>query len=398
MIFMYDRFVFLSIKQYDNYVIDISEKDYKKMLNSIKKLKEKYNGEILKLYSLEKLNSIEFDFFKQRKFIEQHKQIILSIINDVLKIYRNELNNLIVVFLSGSFARGTNKMSSDIDLHFFYKNDNYNYIYEEIVSYIISRIVNKSRDCIDPTFIFNIESDNKSMITNKMNNSKLTIILKYKKKEIKYSYKYGKKRRFYLQYINTRNINKLFDYLNNEVIKHNNEWCHCFEIIQGKFFFNKLYGKMYNKELNIISDNYINNKIHTLIKKIKASKKEVITNSISQYKNYYQSKTFEWIYEYISILRFVLIKENNVTKYLNLLGIYDEIENNSKFDKNVLIEIYRYMWSLEKLSIYCYENRISYGLHNSDRINYSTEELDGKLKLLKGVILSDLERLGRLYE
>ena len=175
---MYNRFDFFSIEQYDNYVIDINEKDYKKMLKSIKKLKEKYNVEILKLYTIEKLNSKEFDFFKQRKFIEQHKQILLSIINDVLKIYKNEFNDLSVVFLSGSFARGTNKMSSDIDLHFFYKNDNYNYVYEEIVSYIISRVVNKSRDCIDPTFIFNIESENKAMITNKMNKNKLTIILK----------------------------------------------------------------------------------------------------------------------------------------------------------------------------------------------------------------------------
>ena len=37
---MYNRFDFFSIEQYDNYVIDINEKDYKKMLKSIKKLEE----------------------------------------------------------------------------------------------------------------------------------------------------------------------------------------------------------------------------------------------------------------------------------------------------------------------------------------------------------------------
>lgn len=395
---MNSKFNFFSIEQYDNYIIDINEKDYKKILKSIKKLKEKYNVEIHKLYTIEKLNSKKFDFFKQRKFVEQHKQIMLNIINDVLKIYKNELRDLSVVFLSGSFARGTNKMSSDIDLHFFYKNDNYNYIYEEIVSYIISRVVNKSRDCIDPTFIFNIETENKAMITNKMNKTKLTIILKYKKKEIKYSYKYGKKRRFYLQYTNTRDINRLFDYLNNEMIKHNNEWCHCFKIIKGQHFFNKLYDKMYEKELKFIRNNYIKNKIYTLIKRIESNKKEVITNSISQYKNYYQSKTFECLYEYISIIRFILIKEKNVTKYLNLIEMYDKIKDNSKIDKSILIEIYKYMWSLEKLSIYCYENKINYGLHNNDMINYSTIELDKKLESLKKLILNDLERLVKLYE
>lgn len=56
------------------------------------------------------------------------------------------------------------------------------------------------------------------------------------------------------------------------------------------------------------------------------------------------------------------------------------------------------MWNLEKLSVYCYENKINYGLHNDDKIDYSTEELDKNLELLKNQILNDLERLGGLYE
>ena len=323
---------------------------------------------------------------------------MINIINDVLKIYNEELNDLSVVFLSGSFARGTNKMSSDVDLHFFYKNDSYNYIYEEIICYIISRVINKSRDCIDPTFIFNIQSENKTMITSKMDKSKLRVILKYKNNEIKYSYKNGKKRRFYLQYTNTRDINKLFNYLNNETNKHNEEWCHCFEVIKGKNIFNNLYDKMYIQEQNLINNDYISNKINALKETIKVGRRNIINNSISQYKNYYQSKTFEWIYEYISIIRFILIKENRIVKYLNLLDIYDMIEEKSIINKNILIEIYKYMWNLEKLSVYCYENKINYGLHNDDIIDYSTKELDKNLELLKNQILNDLERLGGLYE
>lgn len=186
-------FNFYNISQYDSYVININKKDYEKMQNCIAELNEKYNGKIKKLYQIEKNNTKEFDFNNQRKFIITHKQLLINVIKDVLKIYNEELNNLSVVFLSGSFARGTNKMSSDVDLHFFYNNDSYNYIYEEIVSYIISRVINKSRDCIDPTFIFNIQSENKTMITSKMDKRKLRVILKYKSKEIKYSYKNGKK-------------------------------------------------------------------------------------------------------------------------------------------------------------------------------------------------------------
>lgn len=391
-------FDFNKINQYDTYIININKKDYEKMQECIYNLTKKYNIIIKKLYQTEKNYTKEFHFNNQRKFIISHKKLLINIINDVLKIYNEELNDLSVVFLSGSFARGTNKMSSDVDLHFFYKNDSYNYIYEEIISYIISRVINKSRDCIDPTFIFNIQSENKTMITSKMDKSKLRIILKYKNKEIKYSYKYGKKRRFYLQYTNTRDINKLFNYLNNEMNKYNEEWCHCFEVIKGKNTFNKLYDKMYIQEQNLVNNDYISNKINVLKETIKDSRKNIINKSISQYKSYYQSKTFEWLYEYISIIRFILIKENHIVKYLNLIDIYDMIEENSIINKNILIEIYKYMWNLEKLSVYCYENKINYGLHNDDVIGYSTKELDKNLELLKNQILNDLERLGGLYE
>lgn len=339
-----------------------------------------------------------FDFDNLRKFIISHKTLLINIITDVLNLYSDELKNLQVVFLSGSFARGTNKMSSDIDLHFFYKNNSYNYIYEEIVSYVISRVINKSRDCIDPTFIFNIQLNNKNAITNKMDKSKLNIILKYNDKEIKYSYNAGKKRRFYLQYTNTRDINKMFSYINNEINNHNEEWCHSFEIIKGKNIFDKLYNEIYIKEQNFINNAYISNKIKILKETIKDSKNNITNSFISQYKSYYQSKTFEWIYQYVSIIRFILIKENYIVKYLNLLDIYDIVKENTIINKDILVDIYKYMWNLEKLSVFCYENKINYGLHNNTLINYSTKELDENLETLKKKILNDIERLDKIYE
>lgn len=391
-------FDFLKISQYNKYVININQKDYEKILECVNKLKEKYNNELLSLYNLEKQNSKQFNFDNQKQFIIKHKKVLLEIINDVLNTYANELENLSVVFLSGSFARGTNKMSSDIDLHFFYKDNNYNYVFEEIVCYIISRVINKSRDSIDPTFIFNIQIKNKSMITSKMDKNKLSIILKYKKNEIKYSYKYGKKRRFYLQYTNTRDINELFNYLSDELINCNEEWCHCFEIIKGKEAFDNLYDKVYLKELMFINNSYINKKINLLINNIKKDKKNITNSFISEYKNYYQSTIFKYIYEYISIIRFILIKEKNTVKYLNLIDIYNLLQTKNEINKDIFIEIYKYMWNLEKLSLYCYENNINYGLHNNTVINYSTKELDEDLKVLKQNILKDLERLSKLYE
>ena len=85
-----------------------------------------------------------------------------------------------------------------------------------------------------------------------MDENKLNIILKYRNRWVKYSYKYGKKRRFYLQYMNSRNINKLFDFLSHELIRDNTEWCHCFEIIKGKNIFNEMSLENYNQINDII--------------------------------------------------------------------------------------------------------------------------------------------------
>lgn len=393
---MSNIFDFDKISYYNNYIINIDKNDYEKMQSCIAKLKKKYDSKIKILYQHEKNNTIEFNFDNQKCFILKHKQLLLDIIKDVLRIYSEELNDLNVVFLSGSFARGTNKMSSDVDLHFFYNNPNYNYMYEEIVSYIISRIINKSRDCIDPTFIFNIEDKNKIMVTSKMNNSKLKVILKYRNKEIKYTYKSGKKRRFYLQYINSRDINKLFDYLNCEINNDNYEWCHCFEIIKGKNAFNELYNNLYLDELKKINADYINIKINRLKEMINNKEINTIINSISQYKKNYQSKVFELIYEYVSIVRFILIKENYNVKFLNLFDIYDINDSKDIINRYLFMQIYQYMWSLEKLTVYCRENKINYGLHNSDIINYSTKELDESFSKLKDLILNDLERLKKI--
>lgn len=385
---------FSSIKQYNCYIIEISKEDFQKINNCISLLKNKYDKKILTLHNIEKEISKSFKLDNQIKFIKKQKDLLLEIILDVLKFYEKELDYISVVFLSGSFARGTNKMSSDIDLHFLYKNNNYNYIYEEIVCYIISRIVNKSRDSIDPTFIFNIQKENKNYITKKMDDTKLNIILKYKNQKIKYSYKYGKKRRFYLQYVNSRDIKDLFNYLSNQIKKQNYEWCHCFEILKGKNEFEQMYNSLYQLESDLINADYIKQKIKLLRNNIVSLKEQKNKNAISEYKKYYQSEIFKLIYEYVSIIRFILIKENIEIKYLNLIEILNLISKKNLIEKNIFIQIYKYMWNLEKLAIYCYENKINYGLHNDDRINFSTTNLDKNWKILKDLILNDLERLG----
>lgn len=388
-----------NISQNSKYIFEVDDLQFKKINYVISELRNKYYSFINGLYIEECKNSNQYDFYKLRILINKQKKLIISIINDVINCYKDELSNIECIFLSGSYARGTNKMASDLDLHIFYKNDNYNFLYEEIVSYIISRIINKSRDSIDPTFILNFSQNYKNDVTNVMTKNKLEISICSNKKQINYSYCSGKKRRFYLQYNNSRDINILKNYIIGEINKENLEWTHCFEILYGKQRFNKIYDSIYNQEKKKINYEYILIRINKLKQQINLLEFEKSERKISEIKKYFQSKIFEIIYEYISILRFKLINEGYNVKFINLYEIYDFLQLNNDDRKEIVILIYKYLWVLRKLTIYCHKNNINYGLHNHQYINYNLNDLILEWNTLKERIILELEKMEcEIYE
>ena len=381
-----------NITQNNRYRFEINNDEFNKINHIIHKLKNKYSKEINNLYFLEREESNEYDFYKLRKLIEKQKKLIINIINDVLNDYKDHLKNIECIFLSGSYARGTNKMASDIDLHIFYKNDHYNFFYEEIICYIISRIINKSRDCIDPTFILNFSDSYKKYVTSKMSKGKLKITISCLNKKINYSYKEGKKRRFFLQYNNSRDIQTLDKYIRKEIKKGNLEWLHCFEMIYGEKTFNKMYDEIYDIERAMINKKYIIKRITKLKDKLNQLKLNPKEKKISKIKKDYQSTAFDAIYEYVSILRLKWLYNKYNIKYINLYDMYDFMKK-SNIDNNIFDEIYKYMWTLRNLTIYCYDNHINYGLHNDEVVDYNLEKLNKEWEKLKEMILLNLDEM-----
>ena len=171
------------------------------------------------------------------------------------------------VFISGSYARGTNKLASDLDLHFFYSAPLDDYLYEEIICFIVAKILRKRRDSIDPTFILNFH-DNKDKITKLMDNNILEIQLITKNEILNYTYSSAKKRRFYLQYLNSRNLSDLKEYLIEKIKMEDEEYTHCFDVIYGKKAFAKMYKQVFAEECKLITTNYIIQKIDSLINEL----------------------------------------------------------------------------------------------------------------------------------
>ncbi len=311
---MIDKLYIKKIKYNDNININLKSKTFKNIQKHIRILKKKYNKELIDFYNYKEINFVKYDYNLIIKNNMQYKQAVINVIKDVINLYRKKIKNLDCVFLAGSYARGTNKISSDIDLHFFYKRKPKNFLYEEIVNYIVASVLNKPRDSLDPTFILNF-NNTKQKISKKMNNDALNITLISNDEKISYSYMQGKKRRFYLQYLNSRKLSVLKKYILNQIKENNKEFNHCFEIIYGRKHFNKMYRQIYNEELKLIDLKYILMKIDSLILKISHSyfMKE---KNISFAKRLYQSVNFDLIYGYYSILRITLIYKKRKVFFL----------------------------------------------------------------------------------
>ena len=382
----------LNIKNNDRIVIKISDNDIKKIEKVISKGKNKFRKKLKKIKSKELLSLEKYDFKFNKKLTLKHRQLVHDIIRFVVKCYKKELEQLEMVFLACSFGRQTNKLASDLDLHFIYKNDEYKYQYEEIVCYIITKILEKNRDDIDPKLIINFNKNSKKECESFMTNKDLEIILKSEKKEIKYRYLSNKKKKFFLQYNNSKKIEDLEKYImENGIIDYNLPWAHSFDIIYGNKKFEKIYSNIIKVEKELLTNIYFKKQLELLIEEINAITLTPNEKNIATIKKTYQSDVFTSFYKYCNVVRLYYIKNYYNIKNLKLYELYDII--NTKHQK-ILDYIFRYIWEVKKISKYCNKNNISYSIHKNNIIdNYDLEKLRELFYLIKNEILKSLKEM-----
>lgn len=91
--------------------------------NFINQLSNKY---IIELKKLELLNSkilLCYDKDKYIVLIKKQKNIVLSLIKEVINFFPQLSNVPYIVFMHGSFAKTLNRINSDIDLNILYPNN-----------------------------------------------------------------------------------------------------------------------------------------------------------------------------------------------------------------------------------------------------------------------------------
>ena len=195
---------------------------------------EQFNliNRIIKKYTcnLDDGNKKEYIFEEEINNIIANKDKVESILKEVYHEFKIFKDYAVEIVLTGSYARGTNRIDSDLDLHFIYPNKykKYLYIYEELYMYTIAQILNIKRERIHSVITTKLKNENIVF-----DDKPLKVILKYQTWMNFYEYYPNTKKRFYLEYLNSKSREDFFKYLDTEINGLNREWAHNFLVISN---------------------------------------------------------------------------------------------------------------------------------------------------------------------
>ena len=325
--------------------------------------KEQFNlmNQIIKKYTcdLDGGNNKEYNFEKEINNIIINKDKVVSILKKVYQEFKIFKDYAVEIVLTGSYARGTNRIDSDLDLHFIYSNKYKKdlYIYEELYMYTIAQILNIKRERIH------------SVITTKLKNEEiilddkpLKVILKYQTWISSYEYYPNTKKRFYLEYLNSKSSTSFFKYLEKEIKGLNREWTHNFLVISN-FSFNDKYEKLIQVEKEYLTKNNIDKLIEHLLTRLNEKDLEI------NLKKKYQVNMYYNIYNTLEVVRLKLIKDGYDIPIFNLIEFYNNKYFLEYVKKNNFKLIYNYLYLVKKMSLKISQDNEIFSIHVDNDLN-----------------------------
>lgn len=351
--------MFISYKK-EEIKIKLSKADWNK-INSLLIKYDSYKKKFNDIMKEEKNNLYRFQCYREKEIISKHNFLVKEFLKELANEFKVFKFFSVTIFITGSFARFSNKTNSDVDIHFIYSNifKKFIYKYEEMYFYIVSIILGIERNNIHSVITTKLNNDK----IEKINNDKYLSVKLYYNRNNYFSYLFYPvtKKRFFLQYNNNKSFKAFNEYIEKEILNCNREWSHNFYPITNINKFYKNYDKLCKLEKN--------QKISKLIKELEEQilKCNSPNSDISNIKRVYQQEMFANIFNTLNIIRmYINLFEKKMNLYdLNSIFDYYIFENCDK----VVEDIYKYLWLVKKISIYCKENNIIYSIHISDEIH-----------------------------
>jgi len=354
----------------------ISKKYIQKYKNKIDKIKYRYKKAI---------KTIDNKSFM--KLCKKHRKLTIKIIKKISKEFFKDYKKDIIILTSGSLARHSNNLYSDIDLNIFTNNYEFEKIIEleDLIANLLYKIMNfKGRDKIHSMAVYlplisskKIDMSNNSYIKT-LDNKKIVINCRPNSEQL-----------IFENYNSTRNINNILEYLNkNDTINSLNEWSNCFEIIYSKGKLKKLYNNQ-RKKCNDITNLTIF--IDNLISKINKDDKIILHNRIknSDLKEIVKTNT---LFNTYAMLAIVYRYEKKIKKF-NLDEFYSK---SSIISKEEIEKIFNHLKNVQNLQIILDSNKIDLTSHSNkvidiNKINKQYKKMFNKNNIINDLILSKKE-------
>ena len=345
----------------------------------INQLTNKYIFELKKIELLNSKILLRYDKDKYIELIKKHKNIVLSLIKEVINFFPQLSNVPHVVFIHGSFAKTLNRINSDIDLNILYPNNFKNELLpiEEIISIILQKVVGYSgRDKIHTMMLYTYNDLNDSLVE-----STEECTISFPNKQI---YKYYCRPNYdeimYKIKNSSRDYNDFLNYIRNNITTGGcEEWCYSYEQLITNCDGYNIYDALNSiDEDNVDITNYIN--YNKLIEKLKKKIDEYSfdinkADTISDVNYNLKVKNLGSIYKTLSLIRRYLFINGIPVNGLDFFEIFDNQEFIKLFSSEELeivkTNIFRYLWQLSRLENLFISSNINFSSRNYD--SFDTE-------------------------
>lgn len=329
--------------------------------NIVKCYKSSYGMQIKDLKKKYELNISKLSIVDFKEFTSCYRNIIIKMIIELSKIFFKDYKYNVIIALTGSMARCTNTLYSDIDVNFLTDANDFKEIIdiEDKINYVLQNVVEfRGRDRIHTMVVYlplvsNIEYD--FILKNKYP-------IKLEDSTIYFQCRRNAEKLMFGNYNSTRNIYDVIKYFNeNDTCWQLNEWSNCFKVI-----LNNRVDYVYEKHRTIYRDcGNIVFHIDNCIKAMKNDYNIIVNNSeIENFKlkQIYKSKVLFNIYNMLAIYY----------RYDNTLKCFDicELEYNSKLlSKDFFEKFYQYLISIQNLQLVLDKINLDLTSHSDEIIN-----------------------------
>ena len=349
--------------------ISINNKMCKKYSNLFLSLREEYSKEV------KHITINKFIFFNKK-----YRDYIIQLIKEIISLLNQYYNIEYCITVSGSLARYSNTLFSDIDINYLTINNDYHELIdlEDKTNYILKNVLKfRGKDRIHSMVVYlPLISDVK---LTSISNNKYPLVFD---DGIIYDYcRDNAEQLMYETYNSTRNLVDVLHYFNtNDTYNRLNEWTYCFECIYNDEIFNTYM----NERIIYRKDKGINNLIKQLMKEFEDN--EYLDNNVFEVRNAYLKKIYKSsvLFDFYKVMALVYRLDNSINNF-NLDDFY---KNGRILNKKIYYYFYKYLIIIQNIQYILDMENKDLSSHSDEIININDfnskyQEFTGRKAVIK---------------